>query len=197
MYPKYTTECFIVSARQSGENDRVFRLYTKEFGMIRASAKSVRLGRSKLKAHLRDGNLLKVSLVRGRELWRLIDCFEEIPDLDSLRQKKVFARLLKLLGQLVHGEEKNAELFSGLANIRGFIRSEDPWGEDLKSVECFGVMAILSALGYGRDTDDWTEFLKELSAETIQKISQKRPLLVRLINDALSQSHLYQKDSAK
>lgn len=74
---KHTTPAIIIEFFEQGEHDRVYKLFTREFGMVLAHAKGVRKLESKLRAHLLPRTITLVTLVRGREVWRLVGAQEE------------------------------------------------------------------------------------------------------------------------
>lgn len=74
---KYTTESIVIEYFDQGEHDRVYKLFTKEFGLVMAHAKSVRKLESKLRAHVMPRSVSLVTLVQGRDVWRLVGAQEE------------------------------------------------------------------------------------------------------------------------
>ncbi len=73
---KHTTECFVLEWYERAEHDRVFKLFTREFGIVLAHAKSIRKLESKLRAHMLPGNMATVTLVKGKEVWRIVGAEE-------------------------------------------------------------------------------------------------------------------------
>ena len=47
MYQKYHTNALVLGSRERGEADRIFVLYTKDFGLVRARASAARAGRAR------------------------------------------------------------------------------------------------------------------------------------------------------
>jgi recombinational DNA repair protein (RecF pathway) len=74
---KYVTQCLVIESYDQGEHDRVYKLFTREFGMITAHAKSVRKLESKLRAHVMPRSMSLVTLVQGKEIWRLVGAEEQ------------------------------------------------------------------------------------------------------------------------
>ena len=72
MHHKYSTEAFILKSLHHKDADKVYVLFTENFGLIRASAQGVRLLKSKLRYHLSDFSCINISLVRGRDYWRIV-----------------------------------------------------------------------------------------------------------------------------
>lgn len=70
-YKTYTTEALVCGSNSSNTSDRSFLLFTREAGMLFASARSVREERSKQRYALQDFSHIRVSLVKGKSGWRI------------------------------------------------------------------------------------------------------------------------------
>ena len=68
---KYTTEAFILKQYEQGENDLVYKVWTKDFGIIFALARSIRKVNAKLRPNTKKNDFLVMTLVKGKEVWRL------------------------------------------------------------------------------------------------------------------------------
>jgi hypothetical protein len=71
MYHKHTTFAFVLNVSPSGEKNHFITLFTRGFGMVRAKAQSVRVADSKLRYALQEFSYIEVSLVKGKEIWRI------------------------------------------------------------------------------------------------------------------------------
>ena len=105
---KYTTTCLVVESFPQGENDRVYKLFTREFGMVTAHAKSIRKLESKLRAHILPRNLSLVTLVQGREVWRLVGAQE----LES--PPEIIHEVTVLVRRFIRGEGAHKALYDRL-----------------------------------------------------------------------------------
>ena len=72
MYQKYQTEAIVLRSYERGEADRVFALYTKEFGFVWARASAVRRENSRQRYALQNYGLATLGLVRGTSGWRVV-----------------------------------------------------------------------------------------------------------------------------
>ncbi|KKU49566.1 MAG: repair protein RecO protein [Parcubacteria group bacterium GW2011_GWB1_49_7] len=106
-YHIYTTKGIILSAQPVREADRVYNILTRDLGLVRASALGVRKAASKLRGNIEPVSLSSVSLVRGKDSWRLTsaELIKKIP------AEEAIARPLALLEKLVQGEAIHPELF--------------------------------------------------------------------------------------
>jgi len=71
MHQIHTTAGFIIFSRPYGEADKLISIFTRDFGLVTATARGIRLEKSKLRYHAQDYSLGVFSLVRGKEFWRL------------------------------------------------------------------------------------------------------------------------------
>lgn len=127
MYHLYHTEALVLGGEPQGEGSKRFALFTRELGFLSTVATSVREERSKLRYGLQDFSLSELSLVRGRELWRvtnatlvenLYTAFRSTPD-----AVRMFSRVFRLLRRLVVGEEKNERLFDAVREASSFLKA--------------------------------------------------------------------------
>lgn len=68
---KHTTEAFILKEYERGENDFVYKVWTKDFGIIFVLAKSIRKINAKLRMNSKKNEFLNITLVKGKDIWRL------------------------------------------------------------------------------------------------------------------------------
>jgi len=68
---KYTTEGLILKSYEQKENDLVFKIWTREFGIIFCLATAIRKIQAKLRMKMQVNRLVIITIVRGKEIWRL------------------------------------------------------------------------------------------------------------------------------
>ncbi|MEN9338418.1 MAG: hypothetical protein RI945_143 [Candidatus Parcubacteria bacterium] len=69
---KYTTEGFILRQYEQGENDLVYKIWTEDFGVLFAVAKSIRKINAKLRMQSRKHDFIAFTIVKGKDVWRLV-----------------------------------------------------------------------------------------------------------------------------
>ena len=116
-YHIYTTPGIVLRHWPLREADRVYAILTRDLGLIRASAGGIRKEASKLRGSLEPLSMTSVSLVRGKEYWRIISAIHD----SNIHSD--FAAPLLLLEKLVTGESAHPELFD---SVRDSIGSHDP-----------------------------------------------------------------------
>ena len=172
-YAIYNTSGFILGSAPLGEANKVYSIYTQDFGLIRASAQGVRYLRSKLRYNLEDFSYISFSLVKGREVWRITGAvlISDNAESDS-GIKAMRARVLTLVRRLVQGEERNDPLFDSLKSLFIDHCNDQGSNDDLETVS---LMRILSSLGY----------LDIAATENLPKRE-----MIHAINKALKETHL-------
>jgi recombinational DNA repair protein (RecF pathway) len=113
-YQTYITDALVCGVQNSNTSDRSFLLFTREAGMLFASARSVREEKSKQRYALQEFSLVRVTLIKGKAGWR-IGSVEAIANFyhdakDKLARGSVVG-IVRQLKRFIHGEESVAELF--------------------------------------------------------------------------------------
>ena len=193
MHHIYHTEGLILGSKNFGETGKYYYIFTRDLGMIMASAQGIRKLSSKLRFVLQDYSYIKVDLVKGKELWRITSA-SKTNLLDSLSKNTntlfVFLNLSRLLRRLLAGEEANEILFYDL--IQGLKILENAKNdEDLKNTEVVIVLRVLNNLGYIGKNEVIENIIKSpLETEIIFSVSSQRSKILYEINKALKETHL-------
>lgn len=193
MHHIYHTEGIILGSRDYGETGKYYSIFTRDLGMIYASAQGVRKISSKLRFVLQDFTYIKLDLVRGKDFWRLTSAsktnkLDKISkDTDTLR---IFVNLGKLLQRLLTGEDTNAELFNDfLTGLTILEKSTDK--NDYQNIEMIIVLRILNNLGYIGNDKILDDFIKSpFEDDLIFKVGKSRFKILSEINKSLGETHL-------
>lgn len=163
-YHIYTTRGIVLSLRPHKEADRIYSILTRDFGLVRAVALGVRKEASKLRGALEPFSISTVSLVRGKEFWRITSA----QMVRKIEASPEVVRPLALLEKLVQGEAVHAELFDTVEKMVSDSEAHD------EEFEITLVAKILFELGYLRKED----------------INLDKKALIQVINEGLKHSHL-------
>ena len=183
MHHIYHTEGIILGSRNFGESGKYYDIFTRDLGMVRASASGVRKISSKLRFILQDFSYLNFDLVRGKDFWRLTSA-SKTGELENLcKRPEVFAIVLnisRLLRRLLPGEDANPALFADV--IKGLSTLETVASrEEMQNAEITTVLRTLAHLGYiGSDK----------MSDLVSQITTKRTEILSLINQTLKETHL-------
>jgi DNA repair protein RecO (recombination protein O) len=187
----YNTEGFILKSVNFGEANKYLFVFTKDFGLIKAAVQGVRHLKSKLRYNLEEYSLGQVSVVRGREIWRVTSAEKKL----TIRETENFlliSRIFSLLIRLLHGEEKNDLLFNSLRNGVVFLSETKMSEKDRASFECIMALRILSALGYIGALGDFDQFTASpyFTPELLLVMSALKSRAILEINKSLKETHL-------
>lgn len=134
---KYVTRCIVLDSYDQGEHDKAYKIFTREFGLLICQAKSIRKLESKLRAHILPRSVSLVTLVQGREVWRLVGAENE--PCTSLYIHEVTT----LLKRFVRGEGAHAVLYDRLVE---FLQSTSSYDEQVARLLIYYVLLV--ELGY-------------------------------------------------
>jgi len=190
-YRIYTTEALVCGNFLHNTADKTFLLFTRELGMIFANAKSVREERSKQRFSLQDFSLINVSLIKGKQGWR-VGSVEEVENFyaqaDTRAKRGDVVLIFKTLRRFIQGEGEIPNLFDFcVAANRTLIKKV----EDNSVLANLIQLKILFELGYVDKSDtldvviegtlsDILEREKEFQGDKVQAVIQK----------AITNSHL-------
>ena len=149
----YTTEAIVCGSFAHSTADKSFLLFTRNAGMLYASARSVREERSKQRYALQDFSLITVSLIKGKTGWRIgsVDTLGNLFDTAVTRPARgSVVRTLKLLRRFLQGEDPHPALYdeivAGLQYIAGAEISNRTTAEEIIEAR------VLYELGYMSET---------------------------------------------
>jgi DNA repair protein RecO len=197
-YHLYHTLGFVLKSFPRGEGNQSFALFTRELGLVQASATSVREERSKLRYGLQECSLSELTLVRGKESWRITGAslLESVCHTFSSSpvHLQMFARVFRLLLRLLAGEEKNERLFDTL--VEACTYAGERHAQNAKAhadIEVVLVLRILYLLGYLAPRNEFRTVLSDSSKWSDSLLSDTRmfrTLALRDINQSLKASQL-------
>lgn len=164
-HTKHHTNAIILRSVGTGEADKFIWALSREFGMVGFHARSIRKISSKQRCYLEPLSYARLSLVRGRNMWRLTNVseagqgFRRGPE-SILRAR---TRTVSLVSRLVHGEESHPDLFSTI--YEGFSFFDKAEISDMESyyLENLIYLRVLSLLGYVEKEKEIAGLLEDLS----------------------------------
>ena len=192
-YHIYQTEAFVLDDLPSGEANKVFFLLTPDLGRIVARAQGIRLLKSKLRFHLDKYAQVRVSLVRGKENWRLVgaEAAEGILSLEIPAKRELIAKIFSLLARFIQGEGEQAELYKDLRKSFIFLDTIED-SEELEGWELLMALRIFSRLGYIKNTAEFEPGLSFTvwNRDLMPFALAKRTQIIAAINGAVAASHI-------
>jgi DNA repair protein RecO len=190
MYQKYQTDALVLGSRESGEADKVYALFTKEFGLVRARASAVRTEKSRMRYALQKYARANAALVRGKRGWRLAGASSMKNATGDVRGVAAFARIAELVLRLIGGEERNEYLFAALAEAHDALMQKEC--EAFGTIEIVCVARVLYTLGY-ISNEALSSALFTHTAYTGEHLLEAETMkdkLLSSINKAIAETHL-------
>jgi len=191
----YHTRGIVIDAFDVKEANKSFWIFTRELGMVIASAQGVRLAASKLRFSLQPLSLAEVSLVRGRAGWRLVNA-REISNIywrikDLPKSVAMSSRVLRLVRRLVTGEEKNQALFDRLSEGLLYLAETALSTKQIMNLEFILLLQVLYALGYFAPPTELLWSINErLSPAMIDQMSVYSAQAIAHINASIKETQL-------
>lgn len=188
----YTTDALVCGSYDRNGADRTFLLYTASFGMIYATARSVREERSRQRHALQECTLLRVSLVKGKGGWR-IGSVVSGPNVflaagDRATRTHVI-RIIRMVRRFVRGEDANPELYTLTTDALATIQAGQ-----LEHPAAFVdavVYRMLYVLGYVAPSAQQRHLVTAPLAALDQRLSASdAAALTAAVNDAAAVSQL-------
>lgn len=180
-YATYITKAIVCGSFEQGTADKSFLLFTREAGMLYATARSVREERSKQRCALQDFSRIRVSLVKGKVGWRVGSVEVEQNDFALAEDREVRASvaiIYRLLRRFIRGEEVHVGLYDFVIEaLDELLRPQS----NRRLVELFVQVKILFLLGYVDEkvipkalqtcsVGQVLDFAEEVSMSTLEQI---------------------------
>ncbi len=145
-YQTYITEALVCGSRAQMTSDKSYLLFTREAGMLYATAKSVREERSKQRFALQEFSYFRATLVHGKAGWRVIgaESIVNLYSLQSTREARTLIRnIVRTLRRLLHGEVSHPTIFDETIELLSMAET----GESGLREEALTIR-LLHTLGY-------------------------------------------------
>ena len=189
----YSTTAFVLKSFPISESNKKLVLLSRDFGVMRVNAQAVRKMESKLRPMIQDYSRAEFSVVRGNQGWRLINAANSYNLRAMLPKEKfsVLAKVFVLIDRFIPEEDGDGAIFVLAENFVNFLMSETIDGRDLEGFEILTVLKILNLLGYLENKNNLQDVVQmEYSLESIREILKHKAESVRIVNQAIKESHL-------
>jgi len=152
---------FVFKEREFGEADKIFSIFSKDFGRIEVLGKSIRKVSSKLKFGIEIFSLSQIEFVQGKFQKILVGVqpFEKYKNLKKNLKKLIFAfKISEVLDSLIKGEEKDERIYGLIKEVFSKLNSLSFKKEEVLYLYFF--WNLLSFLGF-KPQIDFCFFCKE------------------------------------
>ncbi len=148
----YRTKGFVLKKSDSGEADRIFTIFTKDFGKLEILAKAIRKIGSKLRGGMEIFYLSDIEFIQGKTHKTLTDAIliESFLNLrKDLKRLKIAFDISEMIDSLIRGEEKDEKIWKLLKetserlNNKIYLSIKECW-----LIYYYFLWNFLSILGY-------------------------------------------------
>lgn len=127
-YQTLKTKAIVLSEKEFGEADKLFSVYTENFGKIEVLGKGIRKNKAKLKGALQPLNYISLEFVEGKNFLIATDAileenFEELKK--EIKKYRLALYLCQLVDKLVKGEERDAKIWQLLLETLNELKLTD------------------------------------------------------------------------
>lgn len=152
----YRTQGFILKKVDAGESDRIFTIFTKDFGKLEILAKAIRKITSKLRGGMELFYLSEVEFIQGKTHKTLtdtilIDSFQNLRK--DLKRLKIAQDISEMIDDLIKGQEKDEKIWNLLEVAFQKLNKASLSIKECWLIYYYFLWNFLSALGYKPQLD--------------------------------------------
>lgn len=190
-YVTYTTRALVCGGFEQNTSDKSFLLFTRDAGMLFASARSVREEISKQRCALQEFSRVRVSLVKGKQGWRVGSVEVEQNDFSLAKDRETRGSVVmvhRLLRRFIRGEEAFADLYDFTVSALDELLKVQP---NRRTLDLFVQTRILLLLGYVSE-GSVPESLRQRTLTEVAQLSDTsvKENLEKIVAQATESSHL-------
>lgn len=151
MTTRYKTRAFVFKKNDRNESDRIFSVFTDDFGRLDIFAKAIRKSVSKLRSGIDIFFMSEIEFIQGKRKKTLTDA-ATIEKFDNIRQDlekfKTANGIVEILDNFIKGEEKDEGVFNLLNEVFCKLNDHNLKAEKCQLLCCYFLWNTLSLLGY-------------------------------------------------
>jgi len=185
MAEHYRTQGIILRKQDMGEADRVFTVFTKDFGKLKLRAVSERKITSKLRGGLELFYLSEIEFIQGKTHKTITDAFllSSYPCLRSnLGRLRMMARFAEVADDLIEGQEPDEKIWRLLHETLLVLDRSVLEAAALKTLAYYFLWNLLACAGYGPS-------LSQIASQD-RKIAELIEMLLLSDTEALQDIHM-------
>ncbi len=190
----HITNAIVCGSKHSMTSDKSYLLFTEEIGMIWATARSVRMEKSKQRYALQDFSIIRVSLVQGKSGWRIgsVEAMQN-PFLSAVSRtaRGGVSVVLKAIRRYIHGEEMNRSIYTDAQQVLTILSTTNDTQKVTMYQHVF-ILRMLYTLGYITSIPELQTILIAPSVTEASKYytTETGLLIAKSIEHASEVSHL-------
>ena len=170
MTTRYKTQAFIFGKNDVNEFDRIFSVFTDEFGRLDIFAKAIRKGVSKLRSGIDTFYFSEIEFIQGKRRKTLTDAviIEKLKNIGKNPLKfKIGHNIGEILSSFIIGEERDKDIFKLLKETFDRLDKENLTDRQCARLEYYFLWNIISLLGYRPEVEKCSVCNNKLNPESI------------------------------
>lgn len=170
MATKYKTRAFVFKKDDRNESDKLFSVFTDEFGRLDIFAKAIRKTTSKLRSGIDVFFLSEVEFIQGKNKKTLTDAvvIERFSNIySSMERFSVANNIAEVLENFINGEEKDRELFVLLNDVFSSLNDDNFETKRCLKIYYYFLWNTLSLLGYRPEVERCNDCRGELDPDGV------------------------------
>ncbi len=131
---KYKTKGFVFKKNNVNESDRIFSVFTHDFGRLDIFSKAIRKTVSKLRSGIDIFFMSEIEFIQGKNRKTLTDTaiIEKFDNIwQDLEKFKTANRIGEILDNFIKGEEKDEEIFILISEVMEKLNIQKPFRETI------------------------------------------------------------------
>lgn len=200
MFLHYRAQGFILDKTNRGEANRIFTIYTKDFGKLNLLAKAERKIGSKLRAGLEIFYLSEIEFIQGKTHKTLTDAvlinnFKNLRR--DLKRLKVAYQISDLMDNLVKGEEADPKIWQLLNETFETLNKNSESQVLIPLIYYYFLWNFLSVLGYQTELYYCSVCQKKITPKNISFSLKEGGLIGEECQDKIKSSRSISSDTVK
>jgi recombinational DNA repair protein (RecF pathway) len=191
MHTLHTTKAFVLQRYPHGESNYTYKLLTQKLGLLYAHGQGVRELKNRNKYALRVGQLSQITLVKGREVWRITGA-QNYNAWKSVSEIPLYVRkILRFVGKMLAVEDESEKIFTIVEEC--FLESSKNKEETGVLLEALTMFRLMDAFGFvARPIEEKSiaQFLEyePVSKDLLKRASKHKQTLITRVNNALEEA---------
>lgn len=151
MFIHYRTQGLILKKEDLGEADRLFTIYSRDFGRLKILGKGIRKISSKLRSGMEIFYLSEIEFIQGKTYKTLTDAIliEKFENLrKDLKRLSIAYKISEVLDNLIKGQERDEKIWHLLNEVFNKLNNLQFRVYSLQLIYYYFLWNFLSFLGY-------------------------------------------------
>jgi DNA repair protein RecO (recombination protein O) len=155
MTTHYKTQAFVFKKTDRNESDRVFSVFSDNFGRLEIFAKAIRKSASKLRSGISIFSFSEIEFIQGKNKKTLTEAviIEQTGLSKELGKFKTANAIAEVLDNFIKGEEKDQNIYKLIKKTFYSLEHESFSENSLRMIYYFFLWNLLSFLGYKPHTN--------------------------------------------